>query len=132
MGATRQGLIVSSPISPPGMVEVIPDRCVPIAKKELMYMGTVGWACWLSGIIFIDRHKRGDAIGVISQTAKTIRRENVRGQAAGAAEEEKHRGVQWEAWGGTNIVGIGVHQSWARGPLVSMFTSLPVLCSSEC
>ncbi|NWZ25388.1 PLCA acyltransferase, partial [Asarcornis scutulata] len=61
-----------------GMVEVIPDRCVPIAKKELMYMGTVGWACWLSGIIFIDRHKRGDAIGVISQTAKTIRRENLR------------------------------------------------------
>ncbi|XP_035422849.1 1-acyl-sn-glycerol-3-phosphate acyltransferase alpha-like [Cygnus atratus] len=61
-----------------GMVEVIPDRCVPIAKKELMYMGTVGWACWLSGIIFIDRHKRGDAIDVISQTAKTIRRENLR------------------------------------------------------
>uniref|UniRef100_A0A8B9C3Z9 1-acylglycerol-3-phosphate O-acyltransferase n=1 Tax=Anser brachyrhynchus TaxID=132585 RepID=A0A8B9C3Z9_9AVES len=60
-----------------GMVEVIPDRCVPIAKKELIYMGTVGWACWLSGIIFIDRHKRGDAIDVISQTAKTIRRENV-------------------------------------------------------
>lgn len=132
MGATRQGLIISSPISPPGMVEVIPDRCVPIAKKELMYMGTVGWACWLSGIIFIDRHKRGDAIGVISQTAKTIRRENVRGQAAGAVEEEKHRRVQWDAWGGTNIAGIGVHQSWARGPLGSMFTSLPVLCRSEC
>ncbi|XP_005238881.1 1-acyl-sn-glycerol-3-phosphate acyltransferase alpha [Falco peregrinus] len=61
-----------------GMVEVIPDRCVPIAKKELMYMGTVGWACWLSGIIFIDRHKREDAIDVIAQTAKTMRRENLR------------------------------------------------------
>ncbi|CAM9805640.1 unnamed protein product [Bubo scandiacus] len=61
-----------------GMVEVIPDRCVPIAKKELMYMGTVGWACWLSGIIFIDRHKREDAIDVISQTARTMRRENLR------------------------------------------------------
>lgn len=114
------------------MVEVIPDRCVPIAKKELMYMGTVGWACWLSGIIFIDRHKRGDAIGVISQTAKTMRRENVRGQAAGAVEKEKHRRVQWDAWGGTNIAGIGVYQSWARGPLGSVFTSLPVLCRSEC
>uniref|UniRef100_A0A8C4TP82 1-acyl-sn-glycerol-3-phosphate acyltransferase n=1 Tax=Falco tinnunculus TaxID=100819 RepID=A0A8C4TP82_FALTI len=53
-----------------GMVEVIPDRCVPIAKKELMYMGTVGWACWLSGIIFIDRHKREDAIDVIAQTLR--------------------------------------------------------------
>ncbi|NWS45226.1 PLCA acyltransferase, partial [Probosciger aterrimus] len=61
-----------------GMVEVIPDRCVPIAKKELLYMGTVGWACWLSGIIFIDRYKREDAINVISQTARTMRRENVR------------------------------------------------------
>lgn len=65
------------PIHPPGMVEVIPKRCVPIAKKELLYMGTVGWACWLSGIIFIDRQRTGDAIDVISQTAETIRRENV-------------------------------------------------------
>uniref|UniRef100_A0A8C0BI81 1-acyl-sn-glycerol-3-phosphate acyltransferase n=1 Tax=Buteo japonicus TaxID=224669 RepID=A0A8C0BI81_9AVES len=55
-----------------GMVEVIPDRCVPIAKKEIMYMGTVGWACWLSGIIFIDRHKREDAINVISQTLRVL------------------------------------------------------------
>ncbi|KFQ62293.1 1-acyl-sn-glycerol-3-phosphate acyltransferase alpha, partial [Pelecanus crispus] len=47
-----------------GMVEVIPDRCVPIAKKELMYMGTVGWACWLSGIIFIDRQSQGALVRV--------------------------------------------------------------------
>uniref|UniRef100_A0A8C9L5W5 1-acyl-sn-glycerol-3-phosphate acyltransferase n=1 Tax=Pavo cristatus TaxID=9049 RepID=A0A8C9L5W5_PAVCR len=53
-----------------GMVEVIPKRCVPIAKKELLYMGTVGWACWLSGIIFIDRQRTGDAIDVISQTLR--------------------------------------------------------------
>ncbi|XP_027761603.1 1-acyl-sn-glycerol-3-phosphate acyltransferase alpha [Empidonax traillii] len=61
-----------------GMVEVIPERCVPIAKKELLYMGTVGWACWLSGIIFIDRHRREAAIDVISQTARTMWRENLR------------------------------------------------------
>ncbi|NXR40918.1 PLCA acyltransferase, partial [Zosterops hypoxanthus] len=60
-----------------GMVEVIPDRCVPIAKRELLYLGTVGWACWLSGIIFIERHRRDAAIGVISRTAGTMRRENV-------------------------------------------------------
>uniref|UniRef100_A0A8C5U8J9 1-acylglycerol-3-phosphate O-acyltransferase n=1 Tax=Malurus cyaneus samueli TaxID=2593467 RepID=A0A8C5U8J9_9PASS len=51
------------------MVEVIPERCVPIAKRELLYLGTVGWACWLSGIIFIDRHRRDAAIEVISRTA---------------------------------------------------------------
>ncbi|XP_064492774.1 uncharacterized protein LOC135403073 isoform X1 [Pseudopipra pipra] len=61
-----------------GMAEVIPERCVPIAKKELLYMGTVGWACWLSGIIFIDRHRRDAAIDVISQTARTMWRENLR------------------------------------------------------
>ncbi|NXP74079.1 PLCA acyltransferase, partial [Ramphastos sulfuratus] len=61
-----------------GMVEVIPERCVPIAKKELLYLGTVGWACWLSGIIFIDRRRRADAIDVISQTARTMLRDNVR------------------------------------------------------
>lgn len=90
LGATGQEWILSSPIHPPGMVEVIPDRCVPIAKKEIMYMGTVGWACWLSGIIFIDRHKREDAINVISQTARIMRRENVRGggwQQGGVGEQ---------------------------------------------
>ncbi|NWZ92513.1 PLCA acyltransferase, partial [Nesospiza acunhae] len=61
-----------------GMVEVIPERCVPIAKRELLYLGTVGWACWLSGIIFIERQCRDAAIGVISRTASTMRRENVR------------------------------------------------------
>ncbi|NXB31083.1 PLCA acyltransferase, partial [Eulacestoma nigropectus] len=61
-----------------GMVEVIPERCVPIAKRELLYLGTVGWACWLSGIIFIDRRRRDAAIEVISRTASAMRRENVR------------------------------------------------------
>uniref|UniRef100_A0A8D2MLP0 1-acyl-sn-glycerol-3-phosphate acyltransferase n=1 Tax=Zonotrichia albicollis TaxID=44394 RepID=A0A8D2MLP0_ZONAL len=61
-----------------GMVEVIPERCVPIAKRELLYMGTVGWACWLSGIIFIERQRRDAAIEVITRTASTMRRENLR------------------------------------------------------
>uniref|UniRef100_A0A8C8RGH3 1-acyl-sn-glycerol-3-phosphate acyltransferase n=1 Tax=Pelusios castaneus TaxID=367368 RepID=A0A8C8RGH3_9SAUR len=61
-----------------GMMEVLPDRCVPIAKKELMYMGTVGLACWLGGIIFINRKKTDDAIGVMSETARTMLRDNVR------------------------------------------------------
>ncbi|NXH38174.1 PLCA acyltransferase, partial [Dicaeum eximium] len=61
-----------------GMVEVIPERCVPIAKRELLYLGTVGWACWLSGIIFIERRRRDAAIEVISRTASTMRQENVR------------------------------------------------------
>ncbi|NXE53767.1 PLCA acyltransferase, partial [Casuarius casuarius] len=61
-----------------GMVEIMPDRCVPIAKKELLYMGTVGWACWLCGMIFLNRQKTEDAINVVSQTARTLRHENLR------------------------------------------------------
>ncbi|XP_009094854.2 1-acyl-sn-glycerol-3-phosphate acyltransferase alpha-like [Serinus canaria] len=61
-----------------GMVEVIPERCVPIAKRELLYLGTVGWACWLSGIIFIERQRRDAAIEVISRTASAMRRDNLR------------------------------------------------------
>ncbi|NXU48336.1 PLCA acyltransferase, partial [Turnix velox] len=60
------------------MAEIIPDGCVPIVKKELKYLGTVGWACWLSGMIFINRQRREDAIDVISRTARTMQRENVR------------------------------------------------------
>lgn len=107
----------SLPIHPPGMVEVIPKRCVPIAKKELLYMGTVGWACWLSGMIFIDRQRTGDAIDVISQTAKTIQRENVsrRNWVGGR-----------QGLGRTTGVTVG---RWCLG---SMLASHPVLCSSKC
>ncbi|XP_032067061.1 LOW QUALITY PROTEIN: 1-acyl-sn-glycerol-3-phosphate acyltransferase alpha [Thamnophis elegans] len=55
-----------------GLMEVLPSRCVPIAKKELMYMGTVGLACWLGGIIFINRKKTNDAISVMSEAAQTM------------------------------------------------------------
>ncbi|KAL7986447.1 hypothetical protein Chor_011613 [Crotalus horridus] len=54
------------------------DRCVPIAKKELMYMGTVGLACWLGGIIFINRKKTNDAISVMSEAAQTMLSQDVR------------------------------------------------------
>ncbi|XP_015681557.1 1-acyl-sn-glycerol-3-phosphate acyltransferase alpha [Protobothrops mucrosquamatus] len=61
-----------------GLMEVLPDRCVPIAKKELMYMGTVGLACWLGGIIFINRKKTNDAISVMSEAAQTMLSQDVR------------------------------------------------------
>ncbi|XP_035305238.1 1-acyl-sn-glycerol-3-phosphate acyltransferase alpha-like [Cricetulus griseus] len=37
-----------------GMMEVLPDRCVPIAKRELLWAVSAGLACWLAGVIFID------------------------------------------------------------------------------
>lgn len=86
------------------MVEVIPERCVPIAKRELLYLGTVGWACWLSGIIFIDRHRRDAAIEVISRTASTMWRENVRKPGLGGGKHPRGEGV----WAGLTWLRPGV------------------------
>ncbi|TRY64891.1 hypothetical protein DNTS_024595 [Danionella cerebrum] len=44
-----------------GMVEILPERCTMIAKKELLWAGTVGMICWLGGIVFINRQKTSDA-----------------------------------------------------------------------
>ncbi|XP_009473393.1 PREDICTED: 1-acyl-sn-glycerol-3-phosphate acyltransferase alpha-like, partial [Nipponia nippon] len=60
------------------MMEVLPDRCVPIAKRELLYMGAVGVVCWLGGIIFIDRKRTHDAISVMAEAAHTMLSQDVR------------------------------------------------------
>ena len=60
------------------MMEVLPDRCSMIAKKELIYAGTVGMVCWLGGIVFINRKKTSDAKSVMADAAKTMQDEKVR------------------------------------------------------
>lgn len=64
-------------------MEVLPDRCVPIAKRELLYMGAVGVACWLGGIIFIDRKRTHDAISVMAEAAHTMLSQDVSGAPGG-------------------------------------------------
>uniref|UniRef100_H3BFV1 1-acyl-sn-glycerol-3-phosphate acyltransferase n=1 Tax=Latimeria chalumnae TaxID=7897 RepID=H3BFV1_LATCH len=61
-----------------GMMEVLPERCVQIAKKELLYAGSLGVACWLGGIIFIDRKSISDAKSVMAEAAQTMVKDNVR------------------------------------------------------
>uniref|UniRef100_A0ABI8A7E2 1-acyl-sn-glycerol-3-phosphate acyltransferase n=1 Tax=Felis catus TaxID=9685 RepID=A0ABI8A7E2_FELCA len=61
-----------------GMMEVLPGRCVPIAKRELLWAGSAGLACWLAGVIFIDRKRTGDAISVMSEVAQTLLTQDVR------------------------------------------------------
>ncbi|NXP11236.1 PLCA acyltransferase, partial [Thinocorus orbignyianus] len=60
------------------MLEMLPNRCVPIAKKEILYMGTFGLACWLSGLIFIDRKKRDESITTLTEVAHSLHKENLR------------------------------------------------------
>lgn len=61
-----------------GVMEVLPDRCTMIAKKELIYAGTVGLVCWLGGIVFINRKKTSDAKSVMADAAQTMLDENIR------------------------------------------------------
>jgi lysophosphatidate acyltransferase len=51
---------------------------VPIAKRELLWAGSAGLACWLAGVIFIDRKRTGDAISVMSEVAQTLLTQDVR------------------------------------------------------
>lgn len=55
-----------------GLMEILPDRCTMVAKKELFYAGTVGLICWLGGIVFINRKKTSDAKNVMADAAKTM------------------------------------------------------------
>lgn len=59
-------------------MEVLPDRCTTIAKKELLWAGTVGMVCWLGGIVFINRKKTSDAKSVMADTAKIMLHDKVR------------------------------------------------------
>uniref|UniRef100_A0A8B9HT35 1-acylglycerol-3-phosphate O-acyltransferase n=1 Tax=Astyanax mexicanus TaxID=7994 RepID=A0A8B9HT35_ASTMX len=61
-----------------GMMEVLPDRCTPIAKKELLWAGTVGLVCWLGGVVFINRKKTSDAKSVMEDAAKTMLQDQIR------------------------------------------------------
>lgn len=58
-------------------MEILPDRCTMIAKKELIYAGTVGIVCWLGGIVFINRKKTSDAKSVMVDAAETMVEEQV-------------------------------------------------------
>ncbi|KAH0626818.1 hypothetical protein JD844_002055 [Phrynosoma platyrhinos] len=59
------------------MLEVMPERCVTIAKKELLYLGPVGLACWVCGLIFIDRKKKKAAMDIMEHVAQIMRQEDV-------------------------------------------------------
>lgn len=75
-----------------GLMEVLPDGCVQVGKKELMYAGTVGLITYLGGVIFINRKKTSSAKMVMAEVAKTMIAENVSGVVALPG------GVMWQCW----------------------------------
>ncbi|OXB76337.1 UNVERIFIED_CONTAM: hypothetical protein H355_006748 [Colinus virginianus] len=61
-----------------GLMEVLPDGCVQVGKKELMYAGTVGLITYLGGVIFINRKSTTSAKMVMAEVAKTMIADNVK------------------------------------------------------
>lgn len=46
-------------------------------------MGTFGLACWLSGLIFIDRKKAEESFTILTEVAHSLHKENVSGEDSG-------------------------------------------------
>lgn len=61
---------------------------MPIAKKEILYMGTFGLACWLAGVIFIDRKRREESIGTLTEVANCLHKDNVSGEESTEEPQE--------------------------------------------
>ncbi|NXA34900.1 PLCB acyltransferase, partial [Eudromia elegans] len=66
-----------------GLMEVLPDGCVQVGKRELMYAGSVGLIIYLGGVIFINRKSTSSAKMVMAEVAKTMVAENVSTAVAG-------------------------------------------------
>ncbi|NWI57134.1 PLCA acyltransferase, partial [Calyptomena viridis] len=60
------------------MLEILPHRCIPIGKKEILYMGTFGLALWLAGTVFIDRSDREGSINTLTELAQSLHKDNLR------------------------------------------------------
>lgn len=59
------------------MMEIWPDRCTSLAKKELKYAGPFGLAAWLAGTVFVDRLNRERAKDTMDKTVKLLKEKNV-------------------------------------------------------
>jgi 1-acyl-sn-glycerol-3-phosphate acyltransferase len=62
-----------SNLDPPVLIGSIPVPAVFLAKKEVKYMGPVGWAAMAAGVIFIDRSNGERAARSLRRAAQEIR-----------------------------------------------------------
>ncbi|KAF3820910.1 hypothetical protein GH733_011063 [Mirounga leonina] len=61
-----------------GLMEVLPERCVQIAKRELIFLGPVGLIMYLGGIFFINRQHSRTAMTVMADVGKRMVGENLK------------------------------------------------------
>lgn len=58
-------------------MEALPDRCVQIAKRELLFLGPVGLIMYLGGVIFINRQRSQTAVSALADVGERMVREKV-------------------------------------------------------
>ncbi|KAM5328196.1 1-acyl-sn-glycerol-3-phosphate acyltransferase beta isoform 2-T2 [Glossophaga mutica] len=61
-----------------GLMEVLPARCVQIAKRELLFMGPVGLVMYLGGVFFINRQRSRTAMTVMAEVGERMTQENLK------------------------------------------------------
>lgn len=60
-----------------GLMEILPKRCVQIAKRELMFTGPVGLIMYLGGVYFINRQQAKTAMSLMADLGDLMVKENV-------------------------------------------------------
>ncbi|XP_029776876.1 1-acyl-sn-glycerol-3-phosphate acyltransferase beta [Suricata suricatta] len=61
-----------------GLMEALPQRCVQIAKRELLFTGPVGLIMYLGGVFFINRQRSRTAVTVMAEVGQRMLRENLK------------------------------------------------------
>ncbi|XP_007945120.1 1-acyl-sn-glycerol-3-phosphate acyltransferase beta [Orycteropus afer afer] len=61
-----------------GLMEILPRRCVQIAKRELLFLGPVGLIMYLGGVFFINRQRSSTAVTVMADVGDRMVRENLK------------------------------------------------------
>ncbi|XP_036162838.1 1-acyl-sn-glycerol-3-phosphate acyltransferase beta isoform X1 [Myotis myotis] len=61
-----------------GLMEILPPRCVQIAKRELLFTGSVGLIMYLGGVFFINRQRSSTAMSVMADVGELMTRENLK------------------------------------------------------
>ncbi|EHB05577.1 1-acyl-sn-glycerol-3-phosphate acyltransferase beta [Heterocephalus glaber] len=61
-----------------GLMEILPERCVQVAKRELLFLGPVGLIMYLGGVYFINRQRSSTAVSVMAELGEDMIRENLK------------------------------------------------------
>lgn len=97
---------------PAGLMEVLPRRCVQIAKRELLFMGPVGLVMYLGGVFFINRQCPSTAMTVMAEVGERMVAENVSsgGPGPGGRADTHARRLRGAR------PGPRARELWRRGP----------------